>query len=232
MSKTSASLSNYHITNSHTEIVDAMIRSTRANQTILWQTVNGQRTVYPVTGLSLDASRKMLTFTFSPSTSVISAAAPIYVKLAFRETVFKVSPTQTLAGQVVVTMPEEIHWRDLRVKKRLSFRRGERHVITRPYFAHLRSDQLPSLKVSLRDISERGVGVYISHQNVDFFKVGKFIELTALGEAGLPRPLLGHVMWVKRTETKSERDEGLEWLVGVKMLDMIPAPELNTLSAN
>jgi HD-GYP domain-containing protein (c-di-GMP phosphodiesterase class II) len=34
-------------------------------------------------------------------------------------------------------------------------------------------------------------------------------------------------MWVRRTETKSERDEGLDWRVGVKMLDPIPPAALD-----
>jgi|GEM_PF-6160704 len=227
MTTSAGIISSYQISNSQQEILEVMIKSASANQSILWQTRNGHRTVYPVSELNLDIGRKNITLALSPNSALLSVTSPIYVKLAFRETVFKGQLIKAMPGQVLVHLPEEIHWRDFRENKRLHFRRGERHVITRPYFAHLRADQLPSLKVSLRDISERGMGVYISHENVEFFKVGKFIELTSLGDAGLMRPLLGHVMWVKRTDTKSERDEGLDWRVGVKMLDPIPAVALD-----
>jgi hypothetical protein len=222
MTNTAAIISSYQISNSQQEIVEVMIKSATANQSILWQTHAGHRTVYPVRELNLDLSHRNITLALSPNSALLSVNTPIYVKLAFRETVFKGQLLKAMPGQVLVHLPEEIHWRDFRENKRLHFRRGERHVVTRPYFAHLRADQLPSLKVSLRDISERGLGIYISHQNVDFFKVGKFIELTGLGEIGLMKPLLGHVMWARRTDTKSERDEGLDWRVGVKMLDPIP----------
>lgn len=227
MSSTAAIISSYQISNSQQEILEVMIKSATANQSILWQTRGGHRTVYPVSELNIDVTHKNLTLALSPNSALLSVNSPIYVKLAFRETVFKGQLLKAMPGQVLVHMPEEIHWRDFRENKRLHFRRGERHVVTRPYFAHLRADQLPSLKVSLRDISERGLGIYVSHENVEFFKTGKFIELTSLGDAGLMRPLLGHVMWVRKTETKSERDEGLDWRVGVKMLDAIPAAALD-----
>jgi hypothetical protein len=230
MTSTAAIISSYEISNSQQEIMEVMIKSATANQSILWQTRAGHRTVYPVTELNLDVAQKNITLALSPNSALLSVNSPIYVKLAFRETVFKGQLVKAMPGQVLVHLPEEIHWRDFRENKRLHFRRGERHVVTRPYFAHLRADQLPSLKVSLRDISERGLGVYISHQNAEFFKVGKFIELTALGDAGLMKPLLGHVMWVRRTDTKSERDEGLDWRVGVKMLDAIPADALDVFN--
>ena len=225
-------ISSYHVSRSQHEIVDVMLKSATAPQSILWQTRDGHRTVYPVTSLALDSRRQLITFEFSPASAQLSLDAVVYVKLPFRESVFKCQLTQTFAGRASARLPTEVHWRDLRESKRLQFRRGDRHVITRPYLAHLRQDQLPSLKLALRDISERGVGVYISLQNVEFFKVGKFIELTSVAQGQLARPLLGHVMWMKRTETKSERDEGLEWLVGVKMLDRIPAPELGALLPN
>ncbi len=230
MTTSAAIISSYQISNSQQEIVEVMIKSATANQSILWQSHAGHRTVYPVTALNMDTAQKNITLGFAPNSALLAPNSPVYVKLAFRETVFKGQLVKVMPGQVLVHMPEEIHWRDFRETKRLHFRRGERYVMTRPYFAHLRADQLATLKVSLRDISERGLGIYISHQNVDFFKVGKFIELTSLGEAGLMKPLLGHVMWVKRTDTKSEREEGLDWRVGVKMLDAIPTAALDAFN--
>ena len=226
MKSTAAIIASYQISTSQQDIMEVMIKSAADNVSILWQSFEGHRTIYPVSALDLDLKSHQVTLSFSPTSTLLEPHVPVYVKLAFRETVFKGQLLKTMPGQILLHLPEEIHWRDFREKKRLQFRRGERHVVTRPYFAHLRADQLPSLKVSLRDISEHGIGIYVSHDNADFFQSGKLIELTSLGENGLSRPLLGHVKWAKRTETRAEREAGMDWKVGIKMLDPIPAQEL------
>jgi hypothetical protein len=229
MGQTAAIIQSYEISTSQQDILDVIIKSATANQSILWQTHNDHRTVYPVTELTLDLKTRQVTVLFAPNSALLNVKAPVYVKLAFRETVFKGHITKAAPGQLQVHIPEEIHWRDFRENKRMHFRRGERFVVARPYFAHLRADQVPTLKVSLRDISENGLGIYVSSQNVDFFKVDKFIELVGVGEQGLMRPLLGHVRWVRKTDTRAERDEGLDWRVGIMMADPIPTSVLDPL---
>lgn len=223
-------LASYGLSDSPQEIIDAIQRSQVMGHSLLWQNHARGRTVFQVQALELDTARQKVRVAYDGPGDLIDPSRPVYAKISFRETVFKGEVYRMDAHEVVLHLPLEVRMREFRETLRTSFSLGEKTVDMRPHLAYMRPDQLPTLRVWVRDLSIKGLGLYLSDQNLHLFRKDKFIDLVALGETGLPRGLLGQVVYAQRQGGRQMK-KGMEMRVGVRMLDPIPQLQINAFTA-
>ena len=221
-------IASYQISTAPDEITDALRRSQDLAQPVIWQTFPDRRSVYDVRTLALDLVKGRVRVAYDADGPLIDPKVSVYVKLPFRESVFKGRVLEITRGHLDLALPEEMHMREFRDTLRTAFRFGERSADLRPYLAHMRPDQLPVLKTSLRDVSAKGLGLFVSDANMHLFQTGKLMELLALDAVPSPRPLLAQIVYHARHRLRDEALKGLENRIGVKMLDPIPEGTLQS----
>lgn len=225
-------LRSYTISNSPKEILEVISKSGEQGKSILWQSYTGHKTIFEVKELQLEASRHRVRVSYDGVGELVDPKRTVYLKVSFRECVFKGDVAELKREELLLNLPHQVHVREFREVMRQSFPPRSHYIEMRPYVAHLRPDQLPTMQLNLRDISLKGLGLYVSDANAHFFKKGKFVELTALGKYGLPRGLLGQVAYFQRQRGGRSDTRGLENRVGIKMLDLIPEALFNAFVSN
>mgnify|MGYP003390247681 CR=1 FL=1 len=226
-------LDSYTVSTAPREILDIILKSGPTEQSFMWQSYPDKRVVFRVKMLEVDSVKHKVKVAYDGSGELVDPERPIYVKISFRETVFKGKVTKLSRQEVALDLPHEVRMREFRETIRQAFPPGKQFITMRPYVAHMRPDQLPSMKLNLKDVSLKGLGIFVSDANAHFFKKGKFIELVSLGQFELPRPLLAQVVYVTRQRGgRHELHRGAENRIGLKMLDEIPSIYLEMFTKN
>lgn len=226
-------LESYTISTTPREILDTLLKSETTDQSFMWQSYADRRLLFKIKMLEVDSAKHKIRVAYDSSGELIDPNKSIYVKMSFRETIFKGRVTQLTKSEVTLELPKEVRMREFRETIRQNFPPRSQYVIMRPYIPHLRPDQIPTMNLSLRDLSLRGIGLFVSDSNLHFFKKGKFIELISLGDLNMPRALLAQVVYVQRQRGgKLENIRGAENSVGLKMLDLIPSTHFEMFTKN
>lgn len=226
-SSTQQILDSYTISTAPREILDIILKSGPTEQSFMWQSYPDRRVIFRVKMLEVDTAKHRIKVAYDGTGELVDPKRTVYIKISFRETVFKGEVTQLGRQEIALQIPQEVRMREFRETVRQSFQPGKQFVTMRPYIPHMRPDQVPTMKLNLKDISQRGVGIFVSDSNIHFFKKGKFVELIALDKLELPRALLAQVVYVARQRGgKAEQHRGAENRVGLKMLDLIPVNHL------
>jgi len=145
----------------------------------------------------------------------LNIQAPLYVKLNYRRTIFKILPGSysVLGNEVFCNVPEEIHALETR-------KGGDRYVITPQSGISLSLKKIErnlrelthELEVRIVDVSRKGFGIIISGQNRDYFKENDSFWLRAVNHQPLRTPILGTVSYIcpqKGNQKKGEVRIGL-----------------------
>lgn len=233
MSTNQQILESYTISTTPREILDTLLKSETSDQSFMWQSYPDRRLLFKIKMLDVDSAKHNIRVAYESSGELIDPKRVIYVKMSFRETVFKGKVTHLTRGEVTLDLPKEVRMREFRETIRQNFPAKSQFVIMRPYIPHLRPDQIPTMNLSLRDLSIRGIGLFVSDGNLHFFKKGKFVELISLGDLDMPRALLAQVVYVQRQRGgRLENYRGAENSVGLKMLDLIPSSHFEMFTKN
>jgi hypothetical protein len=222
-------IKSYRISNSPQEIMQVMIKGFHEEKAILWQTFADHRVIRPVLGFEMNYQNQTIRVKYQSEGEFLDKTLPVYIKLPFRETVFKGQIKTAQYDQLTLDFPKEIHWRELRDEERIRFKLGDHFAFVKPHMPHLLPESLQTFKLYLRDITSKGIGLYVTADNDTFFKPQKFIDVVAFDEWPLMRPHTGIVVWRQRVQTKTELAEGLIWRLGVKMIDPFSSPNIEAL---
>ena len=226
-------LNSYSVSTASKEIVDIILKSGPSDQSFMWQSYPNRRVIFQVRTLDIDLAKHKVRVAYDGSGALVDPQRPVYVKVSFRETVFKGEVAHLARHEVSLNIPTEVRVREFREAARSSFAPGVQFLTMRPYIAHLRPDQLPTMNLNMKDVSQRGLGIYVSDANLHFFKKGRFLELIALGGQELPRALLAQVVYIQRQRGgRAETHRGAENRIGLKMLDLIPTSILDAFANN
>ncbi len=219
-------LKSYQISTSPQEIMDVLKRNRTEDNSIMWQSFPEFRKVYNFYRFGLDLFRKKIVITSDLAVQEIQKDRPIYVKLSFRESVFKGTILEMNQNELTLDIPKEIHVREFRESLRSVFVPGTKFVDLRPSMNASAFDRMPSLKVSLRDISAKGLGLIVSESNMHLFREGQLIDMMGTGGELLDSPIGGIVAHTHK-QAKVGHEKGIFYRVGIKMLSVIPEAVLN-----
>ena len=165
----------YRISTSPSQIADALERSKNLKQSLMWQTSGIEKTIFYFEILELDLKNFLITVKYNGEKELINPNLPVFMKLHFRETLFKGKVVKFEANKLTISIPKEIHLREYRQSLRVIFSPGEESVELRVLNQTVDPSRIPTMKAQLKDISTKGVGLLISKNNSHLFKKNQMI---------------------------------------------------------
>lgn len=196
----------------------------------MWQTFSNERKMFYFDVFDLDFFSKRIIFKSNAPQESIDLGSPLFVKISFRESIFKGNILEINSDQseIILDMPSEIITREFREIPRSTYKAGEKFVSLRRSSYSMNTDRSSSLKVSLKDISQKGLGFFVSERNMHLFKEGQFIELAGF-EKEVKAPLSGEVIYSQKL-ARATNAKGTFYKVGVRMSSEIPDAILEKIS--
>lgn len=223
-------IGSYRISTSGQEILQLMMKSFENKKPILWQTYNSHRVVHDITAFDLNLQKRQIKVSHGASQELLDPSRPAYVKLPFRDSVFKGEILNALPGSISLKIPTEVHWREFREQERVQFKLNEHFITLKPHVPHMLPELLPTMKLAIKDITMNGFGMFTSGDNDQFFKEQKFLDVTGLDNSALSRTHSAFIVWRQRVQTKTELAQGLVWRLGVRMINPFTHASLDALT--
>lgn len=190
-------MDNYRTSKEYREILRILQKSATLHENILWQSHTLGKNIIPVQFLEIDFIARELVVTFNSQHYRIDDDLPLYVKLSYRETVFKITSFKQGQNSVFFTFPELIKTEELRLTPRHTFKPlQEKYVTLRSTMNDVTKDAGNELKVRVMDISATGLGLVVSEQNRSFLKNNRVLWLTGLQDMKLVYPILAEVVYI------------------------------------
>ena len=217
-------MGNYRSTMENREILRILQKAGPLQDNILWQTHALGKNIIPVHHFEIDfVSRELVVF-FDSLKSQLNPELPLYVKLDYRGTVFKVSQFRMTKTTLHFSFPEEVRTLELRSIPRHIFNPNiEKHIALRPAL-HAVKDTSSELHFRSLDISEFGVGLLVSEHNRSFLKNNRILWLTRLQDHVLPSAILAEVVYMNSdTENRSSIRRQKDLKVGLKLSESFPS---------
>jgi hypothetical protein len=214
---------NYRSSLDYREILRILQKASSGEDNFLWQTHAHGRNIIPIHHFEIDFVAREVVVHFDDKDHVIDAALPLYVKVEYRTTVFKVDRYRFNQNVVHFSFPTKVKTLELRSFPRHQFTAKEDKVIyLKPSLGGSR-DSGNELKVKVLDISIYGLGLLISEQNRGFFKNNPVLWITRLGEVILDHPVLAEVAYINlEVESRYQLRKKRELKVGLKVSGVFP----------
>lgn len=221
-------LENYRSTYDNREIVRILQRSSVLEGNVFWQTHGLGRTVTPIQHFEIDFVNREVVVTFNPRRYNVAREIPLYVKLEYRTTVFKVNAFRDDSQTLSFSLPRELKTLELRSFPRMQFPTNRDYTVAlKPSLTGAR-DSGNELEVRAIDVSRYGLGLLISEHNRPFLKNNRILWLTKLGEHRLQYPILGEVVYINSdVEPRRESKRAKELKVGLKLSGVLPPDVFN-----
>lgn len=190
-------LEKYRSSSEYREILRILQKATSDQENILWQSHTVGKTIVPVQYLEIDFISREVMVNFSSEHHRIDPELPLYVKLDYRGTVFKINNFRQNLNSLNFSFPEMIKTMELRNKPRHTFKAAQDKFVTlKSTISSGAADGGSELKVRALDISETGLGLIVSEQNRNFLKNNRILWVTGLENMNLPHSVLAEVIYI------------------------------------
>lgn len=218
-------LDSYRDCTDQREILRIFQKSSSLVDNLLWQNDGaGKRLIHPQ-HIEVDFVSRGISVYYDDRKFPINHDLPLYVKLEYRDTVFKVADYRLGHNSLQFAIPSLMKSRELRSHTRVQLKEGQ-HLSLRPTNSGKTMDIGNELHVRLVDVSTDGAGLLVSDANRNFLKNNRILWLTKLNEAELPRPILAEIVYM----TTFPRARQRELKVGLKFSSQLPHTLLSTLT--
>ncbi len=188
---------NFRTSVEYREILRILQKAASLQENILWQSHALGKSIIPVQFIEIDFIARELVVNFSSKHHKIDEDLPLYVKLNFRTSVFKILKFRQNQDSLYFPFPDLIKTIELREFPRHVFRAvQEKYVTLRATQNDVSIDTGNELKVRAMDISVQGLGLVVSEQNRSFFKNNRILWITGLQEMRLVHPVLAEVVYI------------------------------------
>lgn len=192
-----ANLENYRSSRDYREILRILQKASNLHENFLWQSHSMGRTVVPVAHFEIDFVGREVVVIIDPRRFKLDQELPLYVKLDYHGSVFKIMDFRQIGDAVHFTFPEEVKTLELRGQERHVFLPNEDKVVTlKPYLPGKSSDNAPELVFRTVDICSQGLGLLVSESNRSFLKNNRILWVTKLGNEILRDFLLAEVVYM------------------------------------
>lgn len=217
-------MGNYRSSIENREILRILQKAGPLQDNILWQSHSLGKNIIPVHHFEIDfVSREIVVF-FDSFKNRLNPEMPLYVKLDYRGTVFKVSEFRMAKTTLHFGFPEKVKTLELRSIPRHVFNPHlEKYITLRPAL-HAMKQVSSELHFRSIDISESGVGLLVSEHNRLFLKNNRILWLTSLQDQMLPNAILAEVVYLNTdSEGRSSNRRQKDLKVGLKLSEPFPS---------
>lgn len=220
---------NFRSTHDNKEILRILQKASSEQENIIWQTHALGRSIIQVQHMEIDFVSREVVIYFDSLHFHLEYELPLYVKLEYRSTVFKVEKYQKGANSIQFSLPKDVKTLELRSLKRHHFSEESPQVVSlQPTSSG--KEHTHEIQVKVVDISEAGMGILISDHNRIFLKNNRILWVGRVGNAILPHPLLAEVVYINQdVEAKYQSKKGKNFKVGLKLSSQFPSEIYNSL---
>lgn len=217
-------LANYRSSQEYREILRLLQKSTTLEDNLLWQSHALGKTLIPLQYLEIDFIAREVIASFNSQHHHLDTQLPLYVKLGYRMSVFKVPVYRHGVDTVTFPFPDLIKTQELRTHPRHTFKPAqEKFVMLKSSTPHGQLESGSELKVRAMDISPQGLGLIVSEQNRNFLKNNRILWITGLQDSIFDKPLLAEVVYINsEVDPKFVTRKQKLLKVGLKVSDFFP----------
>jgi hypothetical protein len=219
-----SNLENYRSSSDYREILRILQKASSLQENFLWQSHALGRSIIPIHHFEIDFVTREVVIYFDTQNFKVNADLPLYVKLDYRTSVFKISDFRSDLNSVHFAFPTEIKTLELREFPRIQFLPNQdKSVGLKPSLSGGRETG-NELFVRALDVSRYGLGLIISEQNRSFLKNNRILWITKLGEEHLDRPILAEVVYMNsEIDSRFLVRKQKELKVGLKISGAFPS---------
>ena len=204
------------------EILRILQKSSTLQDNFLWQSLAVGKNIVKIHHFEIDFVSRGLQIYYDGTRSRIDLKLPLYVKLDYRSSIFKITEFQVSANCISCLLPTEIKALELRTNPRHRFTdEQEKYVSLKPSLNSLGMDVGNEIQVKVADISTYGLGLVISEANRAFMKNNRILWVTRLQDVDLQYPILAEVVYISN-ESESKFGKRKELKVGLKLSGVFP----------
>jgi hypothetical protein len=217
-------LDNYRSSLDYREILRILQKASAAQENFLWQSHAMGRNIIGIHHCEIDFVAREVVVYLDSKRFTLDVELPLYIKLDYRTSVFKVTNFRQNQNSVHFAFPEEIKTLELRSYPRHQFLPDKEKVISlKPSLAGGR-DTGTELRVRALDISQYGLGLIVSEFNRSFLKNNRILWVTKLGVHHLNHPVLAEVVYINNeVESRYQMRKQKELKVGLKLSGIFPS---------
>lgn len=190
-------LENYRTSVEYREILRILQKSATLSENIIWQSHSAGKTIVPVQFMEIDFITRELVANVGSQHPPLDPGLPLYVKLSYRTSVFKITTYSQSHDSVFFSFPELIKTEELRTSPRYTFRAAqEKYVTLRSTNNNVANQAGNELKVRAIDVSETGIGLIVSENNRNFLKNNRILWITGLQGMMMVHPVLAEIVYI------------------------------------
>lgn len=216
-------LENYRSSKDYREILRILQKASHLQENFLWQTHALGRNIIPIAHFEIDFVAREVVIYFDPRRYKLEMELPLYVKLDYRTSVFKVMDYRQTTNSIHFAFPAEIKTLELRILPRHTFLPNEEKVVSVKPSLSGKKENGAELNFRTLDISMHGLGLLVSEQNRSFLKNNRILWITKVGERELDYPLLAEVVYINsEVEAKYQMRKQRNLKVGLKVSGAFP----------
>jgi hypothetical protein len=223
----SNNLDKYRSSSEYKEILRILQKTAALQENILWQTQGQSKTIVPAHYIEIDFVGREVVMTYDANQFKLSENLPLYVRLDYRTSVFKVDNFRQSQNTVMFPIPELMKTLELRSTPRSFFQPHQEKFVSLKSSLHPSSPYLKDsgseIHVRVMDISQYGLGLVISDLNRNFLKNNRILWITSLQGILLNYPMLGEVVYINNeVDSKFQNKKQKTYKVGIKFSGPFP----------
>lgn len=214
--------------------IQSLLRGTTAQETIVWQTHSktGQRIKYCVSEFDFIEPAQTVELKLKDFKNDLDMYETIYIKLSFRDTVFKADIINIRGDMLSIFVPIHVKTQELRSFARKKFKPKDDKVVTFSMANDITFGARQSLSFQVVDISQIGVCILISDKNKQLIETSDELYITQLGAFELPEPVQIDLKYLSRIRFRSKGKTKLSNRAGISFSQKIPENFLNDFYIN
>ncbi len=205
------------------EILRILQRSSSLQDNLLWQSLPVGKNVVMIKHFEINFVERGLQIFYDTDKYKIHPQIPIFTKLSYNSSIFKVSHYHLSKDTIAMQLPTQMKTLELRSSTRRKFSElMDKHISLKPSLNNLHREMGSELQVRVIDISEYGIGLLVSEQNRKFFKNNPVLWITKLQNMELQFPIMAEVAYISLDAEYQPNRKTKEIRVGLKLSGVFP----------
>lgn len=205
------------------EILRILQKSSSLQDNFLWQSLSVGKNIVKIHHFEIDFVSRGLQIYYDGTKSKLDPKLPLFVKLDYRSSIFKIDEFRGTQNTISCLLPKEIKALEMRTNPRHQFRDDqEKYVSLKPSLNTAVLDMGNEIRVKVFDVSPYGLGLLISEQNRSYMKNNRILWITKLQEMELQYPILAEVVYISNEVDQRYSKKQRELRVGLKLSGVFP----------
>lgn len=214
--------------------VESILKEAVANDSVVWQNLDGKRVVYEITSLEFIEESRETKLRLNNYKGDFDPDELVYLKLNYRGTMLKSTILDQRGSYITISNPstQAVKTIELRSEQRIPLDIEEEKLITLTITRGELAQKEHVLRFQVVDISESGICLLVSNQNKKFMEESSEVYITHLGPNKLEEPIAVSRLYIKDFRFKKLGKNVFSNRVGFKLSEKFCPEELHDFLKN